>query len=64
MYYLKNIGENEDILSYPKVLIKKGDIHGKSRLFPPGFSQDFSDTTRFTRSRGAQLEHMNHFFKT
>ena len=39
VYYLQNIGENEDLLSYPKVLIKKGNIYGKSLLFPLGISQ-------------------------
>ena len=38
MYYLQNIGENEDLLSYPRVVIKKGK-RGKSRIFPSGFSQ-------------------------
>ena len=36
VYYLQNIGENEDLLSYPRIVIKKGKKanHGY-------FSQDF-----------------------
>ena len=34
---------------------KKGNIYGKSRLFP---SRNSASTTCFARSRGAQFEHM------
>ena len=37
---MQNINENEEnILSYSRVLIKKGNIHGKSRLFRSGSSE-------------------------
>ena len=40
VYYVQNINENEEnVLSYSRVLIKKGNIHGKSRLFRSGSSE-------------------------
>ena len=40
VYYVQNINENEEnALSYSRVLIKKGNIHGKSRLFRSGSSE-------------------------
>ena len=38
IYYSQNIVENKDLLSDPKVVILKRNIHGKSRLFSSGFS--------------------------
>ena len=43
---------------------KKGNIHGKSWLFPSRFSTRNSvNRTCFTRFRGAQFEHVNYFLK-
>ena len=60
-YYTQNISKNEeDVLSYPKVVIEKKK---HSRLITAIslriFTRISMSTTCFTRSRGAQFEHMN-----
>ena len=64
VYYLQNIGENEDLLSYPKVVIKKETFMANHGSFSQDFKRNSVSTTCFNRSRGAQFEHMNYFFKT
>ena len=55
MVFVQNISENEDLLSYPKVAIK-------NEIFMENYGSFSVNTTYFTRSRGAQFEHMNYFF--
>ena len=62
VYYLQNIGENEDPLSYPKVAIKKETSTANYGSFHRIFTNSSVSTTCFIRSRGAQFETMNCFF--
>ena len=57
MVFVQNISENEDLLSYPKVAIK-------NEIFMENYGSFSVNTTCFTRSRGAQFEHMSYFFLT
>ena len=50
------MGENEDLLSYSKVVIK-------GKHFPQDFHKDSVSTTCFTGSKGAQFKQINYFFK-
>ena len=42
-YYLQNISENEDLLSYPKVVIKKETFTANLGSFPQDFQREFSE---------------------
>ena len=43
VYYLKNIGENEDLLSSPKVVMKKETFTANHGSFPKDFHREFSE---------------------
>ena len=43
VYYLQNIGENEDLLSYPKVVIKKETFMANHGSFSQDFQKEFSE---------------------
>ena len=61
VYYLQNIRENEeDLLSDPKVVIKKETFTANHGSFPQDFHKEFSEHDMFHK---AQI-HMNYFFKT
>ena len=60
VHYLKNISENEeDLLSYSKVVIKKETFTANHGSFPQDFTRNSVGTKCFTRSREAQFENMN-----
>ena len=62
VYYSPNISEyEEDLLSYPKVVIKKETFTANHGSFPQDFHKEFSEHEVF---RGAQFGHMNYFVKT
>ena len=62
VYYSPNISEyEEDLLSYPKVVIKKETFTANHGSFPQDFHKEFSEHEVF---RGAQFRHMNYFVKT
>ena len=59
-YYTQNISKNEeDVLSYPKVVIEKKNSRQITALSLRIFTRISMSTKCFTRSRGAQFEHMN-----
>ena len=61
-YYTQNISKNEeDVLSYPKVVIEEKKKHSRqiTALSLRIFTRISMSTKCFTRSRGAQFEHMN-----
>ena len=61
VYYSPNISEyEEDLLSYPKVVIKKETFTANHGSFPQDFHKEFSEYDMFHK---AQI-HMNYFFKT
>ena len=63
VYYLQNISENEeDLLSYPKFIIKRKHLLQITALSLRIFTRNSVSTKCFTRSRGAQFEHINYFF--
>ena len=62
VYYSPIISEyEEDLLSYPKVVIKKETFTVNHGSFPQDFHKEFSEHEVF---RGAQFRHMNYFVKT
>ena len=49
VYYLPNISENEDLLSYPKVVIKTETFTANHGSFPQDFHKEFSEHEVFHR---------------
>ena len=43
VYYLQNISGNEDLLSYPKVVIENEIFTANHGSFPEDFHQEFSE---------------------
>ena len=63
-YYLQNISENEEDLSYPKVVIKKKTFTANHGSFPQDFRKEFSEHDVFHKVQRSSVSSRELFFKT